>query len=253
MAEDSGSSIDGEIDTSGLSDAKSTRAGASTNSALFESFSSPEVSIAKKAGGAYGSPSPRHTDSRAGNVSIGDADAMEDDSHYLDAVERPEKESLGEKKHINSDGEAYALHNASAFSASHPSSFSSGLGLGGVGDPECNLLIPACMKVNRLLFEHGFTPITLNGTDIDAKDRVMSVYVVDAWAESLVSALEEMFERQQVQSRAAQETSFSARSGEVSREALEAHIRDLQKKLAQSEQLRTTRMNEKETLGNCSA
>jgi hypothetical protein len=250
MDEDSGSSIDGEIDTSGLSDAKSTRAGASTNSALFESFSSPDVSLAKKSGSTYEMPPLMHVDSLSGNVTVRDVDTIEGDSHYEDAVEEEQQtEAIGRKKG-NADGEAYSMQNASALTTSLPSSSSLGFNLVGVGDPECNLLIPACMKVNRLLFEHGYTPITLNGADIDAKERVMSVYVVDAWAESLVVALEEMFERQQVQSRAAQETSFSARSGDISREALEAHVRDLQKKLAQSEQLRASRMNEKETLGD---
>lgn len=243
MEEDSGSSIDGEIDTSGLSGVRSTRGGASTNSALFDSFSSPEPSPSAK--GAKGTPSPMHlavgsrgAAAQATNIFDQDAD-IEDDSRFQDALDdEKEESSVGDGR-----------DDAGTSSAARAST-SMGFSLGGPGDPECNLLIPACMKVNRLLFEHGYTPITLNAGDIDAKDRVMSVYVVDAWAESLVSSLEEMFDRQQVQMRTAQETSFSARSGDVSREALEAHVKDLQKKLAQSEQLRASRLNEKETLGS---
>ena len=57
-----------------------------------------------------------------------------------------------------------------------------------------DLLIPSAAKVNKIMQDSGFTPIHLTKHDIDSTKK-MSVYVVDAWAQSLLGAITEMKDR----------------------------------------------------------
>ena len=112
----------------------------------------------------------------------------------------------------------------------------------------CDIFLPSCIKVNSILTQRGMTPLMLSSADIDMEKRSVSVFVLDAWAESIVSALEEILERVDLQNTATSEASFSSHSADASREALHKHIRDLQKKLEIAERKVSVQSREAEVL-----
>lgn len=112
----------------------------------------------------------------------------------------------------------------------------------------CDILLPSCMKINEMLSERCLFPIDISAGDIDANTKSVSVFVLDSWAESVVTALEEVLQRHDRQNQSVQETSFSSRTVEASREAMEKHIRDLQKKLDSAERKLSARSLESDNL-----
>jgi hypothetical protein len=82
----------------------------------------------------------------------------------------------------------------------------------------CDLYIPACMKINKILHSHGLTAIPLSSGDIDLESRSVSVYILDAWAESILSSVEEVLERQKKQADVAKSVAYSAKTSDVSKE-----------------------------------
>jgi hypothetical protein len=106
-----------------------------------------------------------------------------------------------------------------------------------------DLLIPSAAKVNKIMQDSGFTPIHLTKHDIDSTKK-MSVYVVDAWAQSLLGAITEMKDRIESHKLTINSTNFSQRKNEVSNDALEQRVRDLQEKLLDCERkLKTSELN----------
>ena len=97
-----------------------------------------------------------------------------------------------------------------------------------------DLLIPSASKINGILRANGHDPISLTKHDIDASKKV-SVYVVDAWAQSTLTCLLEMSDRIDKHSATVKDASISQRKNEVSREALEARVGELQAKLLDAE------------------
>lgn len=112
----------------------------------------------------------------------------------------------------------------------------------------CDIFLPSCIKINTMLAERGMLPLSLSSTDIDADKRTMSVFVLDAWAESVVTSLEEVFQMGDRHRLAVQDTSFSSHTAEASREAMEKHIRDLQIKLETAERKLSVRSLETDNL-----
>ena len=97
-----------------------------------------------------------------------------------------------------------------------------------------DLLLPSAVKIGEVLKATGHTPISITKHDIDASKK-MSVYVVDAWAQSILSCLAEMKDRIDAQSSAVKSTSISTRKSEVTQDALEMRVRELQEKLLEAE------------------
>ena len=80
--------------------------------------------------------------------------------------------------------------------------------------------LPACARLNNLLYDRGFAPISLTSNDVEPQSKTISAYILDAWAESVLTALEELLEREQTRSSTAVEVSYTARANDVSREGV---------------------------------
>jgi len=97
-----------------------------------------------------------------------------------------------------------------------------------------DLLLPSVEKIGHLLRGSGHKPVAITKHDIDGAKR-MSVYVIDAWAQSVLASLMEMKERIDTHSRTLHSTSAQQRKNAVSTEALENRVRELQEQLHDSE------------------
>jgi hypothetical protein len=96
------------------------------------------------------------------------------------------------------------------------------------------LLLPATARVSKVLQDIGHSPVHITKHDIDSSKK-MSVYVIDAWAQSVLSCLTEMKERVEKHSSAVKSASLSQRKNEVSNDVLESRVKDLQEKLLDAE------------------
>lgn len=97
------------------------------------------------------------------------------------------------------------------------------------------LLMPSYTKINSILKERGYEPVTILFNDIHVDIRTISVYSVDVWAESILNAITEMVERSYNHQNAIQHASMSMKKGDVSTAALKTRVDDLQHKLYESE------------------
>ena len=97
------------------------------------------------------------------------------------------------------------------------------------------LLLPSCVKVSRILSERGYEALQLTKGDINMSTRSISVFVVDSWAESILVGMSELTERLSSQQAAVKDSAMSVRKREVTHEALEGRVRELQEKLFESE------------------
>jgi len=97
-----------------------------------------------------------------------------------------------------------------------------------------NLSLPAVYKVSQLLSDNGFDVVAMTPGDIDSSKKV-SVYVMDQWAASILSCMEEMSVRLETHHTAVKNASLVNRKVEVSHEALETRVRVLQDKLLEAE------------------
>lgn len=113
----------------------------------------------------------------------------------------------------------------------------------------CELYIPSCLKINSLLATKGLNPMQFSENDINSDNKTMSVFVVDSWAQSVLNELDVIFDRLDHTANTVLESSFSNKLNDSSREAIDAHIRDLQKKLAQAENKLNSKSNENSSLG----
>lgn len=95
-------------------------------------------------------------------------------------------------------------------------------------------LVPSVHKVTQMLHSQGFDPLHWSETDVDASQKV-SVFVVDGWASSILSCLEELTVRLDTQQSAVKDASLSSRKTEVSTAALETRVQILQDKLLEAD------------------
>lgn len=220
--EDSGSSIDGELGS--LADTPQNRDG------LYESFDDYARSPMKK-----------KNDSVIMSTFSMENLSVPEDNHNLAMSSR----GGGSEKE---QGQLQSLHT----SGSHLEQINRIEGTPNINDSVtsmCKIFLPSCLRINRVLQEKGFSPLSLTDTDIDVEKRSMSVFVLDAWAESITSALDEIIERQDRQTTVAVESSLASKSVEATREAMEKHIRDLQRKLAAAEEKLAARSIQSGNLG----
>ena len=114
---------------------------------------------------------------------------------------------------------------------------------------------PMCNRLSQYLNENGYSAMALLPSDVDAASMNISVYVIESFASTVLTAVEEMGERLLATQKAATNASMASRLHDVSREALEARITDLRAKLLYAEekeksqgmkmQLMTEELNEK--------
>jgi hypothetical protein len=102
-------------------------------------------------------------------------------------------------------------------------------------DQDLSVLIPSCVKLNKILADAGFSPIELTSSDLDFNKRTISVFIVDTWAQSLISCVSELLTHQ-----SATRTSIDALSHDLGRSgashhALEASITSLKESLEGSQ------------------
>ena len=100
---------------------------------------------------------------------------------------------------------------------------------------EISMLMPSYTKINNILKERGYDPITFLQSDIRIDNKTISIYSLDVWAESILGAFNEMVERLYNHQNAIQSASMSMKKGVVSAAALKSRVEDLQQKLYESE------------------
>jgi hypothetical protein len=94
------------------------------------------------------------------------------------------------------------------------------------------LLIPSCNKLNQLLHKAGYSPIDLTSKDIDANRRSVSVFVVDAYVESVCSCVAELLDHQLSTQANVSAVSLGVVKNEVAQDALQNEVSRLQDKLS---------------------
>lgn len=99
------------------------------------------------------------------------------------------------------------------------------------------VLLPNYLRLNSLLHENGVYPMQFTACDVNSstEDISISITLLDSWAASLLPAISEMIERLNSHNFLMRDVSISAWKGEVSKEALESRVRELQTKLLESE------------------
>lgn len=100
---------------------------------------------------------------------------------------------------------------------------------------DLSLLIPSCLKLNKILSEAGFSPIELSSSDLDFNKRTISVFIVDTWAQSLMSCVSELLTHQSVTRTSIDALSQDLGRSGVSHHALEASITSLKESLEGSQ------------------
>lgn len=98
-----------------------------------------------------------------------------------------------------------------------------------------DLLMPNCLKINRILSEHGNDPLQFKASDVNVDDRTISVFVVDLWAECILKELTVNIDRLDKHQHVMQDVSYSMRKGDVTVQALQARLAELQVKLYEIE------------------
>ena len=96
------------------------------------------------------------------------------------------------------------------------------------------MLLPSAMKINKILDRQGYTTKSFTKYDIDSK-KLVSVHVVERWSESVLNTLMELLERSNDQEKSMIDASISQKRNDITFEALESNLKDLQKKLLVSE------------------
>ena len=96
------------------------------------------------------------------------------------------------------------------------------------------MLIPSCQRLNEILQKSGYPCIDLKVSDIDVNRRSMSVFVIDAWAESVCTSVGELMDQQLSTQANASAISFDMGRSEASQDALQAEVSRLQEKLEAS-------------------
>lgn len=96
------------------------------------------------------------------------------------------------------------------------------------------MLIPSCQRLNEILQKSGYSCIDLNVSDIDVNRRSMSVFVIDAWAESVCTSVGELMDQQLSTQANASAVSFDMGRSEASQDVLQAEVSRLQEKLEAS-------------------
>ena len=113
-------------------------------------------------------------------------------------------------------------------------------------------LLPNYLRLHSLLNENGVFPMQFTASDMNSSTEDLSIPVplLDSWAASLLPAISEMVERLNSHNFLLRDVSISAWKGEVSKEALEARVRELQAKLLESEKKGRQASSKAHDLGN---
>jgi hypothetical protein len=98
-----------------------------------------------------------------------------------------------------------------------------------------SLMIPGCIRLNKMLTQAGYSPIELASGDIDLGKRTISVFIIDAWAESLAGCFAELMEQQLSHKASVEAASFDMNLSGVSQNALHSQLSNLQQKLEGTE------------------
>ena len=111
-------------------------------------------------------------------------------------------------------------------------------------------LLPSVKKINIMLAERGFCPVTITSNDINIENHSVSVFKLDAWANSVAFALEDIIDNLEAQKTDLLNISLSSRAETLSRTALENEVRNLQEKNKFYEHKLGVRKQEADILGN---
>lgn len=93
------------------------------------------------------------------------------------------------------------------------------------------LLMPSCIKLNGQLHNAGYSPIVLTSKDIDANRRSVSVFVIDAYIESISSCVAELLDHQLSAQANVSAVSFGMVKSEGLQNTLQDEVSRLQDKL----------------------
>ena len=97
------------------------------------------------------------------------------------------------------------------------------------------ILLSNCSRVNTIFNQSGFFPVTFTSSDINNSTQTISVFLVDSWAASFLPCLLEIMERNSEQSSIVKDANISAWKEEVSKEAVQNRVTELQQKLSDVE------------------
>ena len=115
---------------------------------------------------------------------------------------------------------------------------------GGVGGVDASLSsssflgdaarLPACQRLNGLLSERGYAPLTLSPKDVDVVARTVSSDLMNAWAESLLGNVRELLQALDRARSTVHDVSLSVRRGGLSHGALQARVATLEAQLKEA-------------------
>jgi myosin heavy subunit len=100
---------------------------------------------------------------------------------------------------------------------------------------DLSLMIPSCLKLNKILADAGYSPIELSSNDLDFNKRTISVFIIDTWAQSLISCVSELLSHQSATRTSIDVLSHDLGRSGASHHALEASITSLKESLEGSE------------------
>lgn len=112
-----------------------------------------------------------------------------------------------------------------------------------------DLLMPSCGKINKLLIRNGYKLETISQEQIDMENRSVSIFVVDAWADSLYAAISELVDRQKVAEEVISDSNASFHKEALSSDVLMNRVSDLQTKLLDAEKKEKLASHENHILG----
>ena len=90
---------------------------------------------------------------------------------------------------------------------------------------------PSCKKLNKILIDSGYAPLEMSSSDIDFQNKSISIFIVDAWAESMLTSISEMFEREMSQRSFTSNASIYACRRDTGQETLVMELNDAKLKL----------------------
>lgn len=102
-------------------------------------------------------------------------------------------------------------------------------------EEDISLLIPSCLKLNKILSDVGFSPIELLPSDLDLQKRTISVFVVDSWAQSLVNCVSELLAQQSSHRVSMEVLSHNIGRNGATQSSLETSISSLKESLEATE------------------
>ena len=126
----------------------------------------------------------------------------------------------------------------------HSSSIGSG------SEDYAEMLIPSCKKLSHMLHQSGYSPIDLTSSDIDINRRSVSVFIIDAWAESVCVCLAELLDHQRSAQANASAVSLDVGRADARQTALETELSQTQEKLDAAVRREKAAVQKKENAGS---